>query len=93
MTFFNRVSKLSVDFDRFARLFLAFWHILVTCKDSVFHESRENIDKTHLFCYNINKQRHLRHADTYTSICLTQGLLFSYNKTKGVMLNTNAKET
>ena len=41
-----------------------------------------NLDKTHLFCYNIIKQRHLRHADTNTSFCLTQGLLFSYNKRK-----------
>ncbi len=40
----------------------------------------ENLEKTYLFCYNINRQRHLRHADTYTSFCLTQGLLFSYNE-------------
>ena len=41
-----------------------------------------NLDKTHLFCYNISKQRHLRHADTYTSFCLTQGLLFHTPKRK-----------
>ena len=82
MTFFNRVSKFSVNFDRFARYFLAFWHVLVTYKDPVFHESRKILDKTDLFCYNINEQRHLRHADTYTSFCLTQGLLFHTPKRK-----------